>query len=256
MKHIEEDDLVLYHYGETRDASAIAAHLETCAACRGEYANLCAALALVDEADRAALPEHEDDARLAREMWARLAPRLEATERRPWWWPQQRFALAGLAAMLLTAFIGGLLVGRFSESEPAGNTGPGGDPTRILLVAMGDHLERSQTLLIEILNESQTGEAVDLGRQRERAAELAASNRIYRRGATEAGDAPVADVLEELERTLLDIANAPESAAGADIEELRRRIERRGILIKIHVLGDAERNPAPAEHDEPAKDAA
>ena len=244
MKHIDEDDLVLYHYRETSDAPAIAAHLDACAACRAEYASLRAALGLVDEADRFALPE--DDGRLAREMWARLAPRLEARERRAWWWPQQRFALAAGAAMLLTAFIGGLLVGRLGN----GGATPGpesGDATRVLLVAMGDHLERSQTLLIEILNESQTGDAVDLGRQRERAAELAASNRIYRQGATNAGDAPVADVLEELERTLLDIANAPESAAGADIEELRRRIERRGILIKIHVLGDAERNPAPAE---------
>jgi hypothetical protein len=253
-KHVGEEDLVLYHYGETHEASAIAAHLDACAACRAEYASLRAALGLVDEADRSALPE--DDGRLVRDMWARLAPRLEERERRAWWWPQQRLALAAVAVIVLTAFASGLLVGRWGPGAPATASGPDGDPTRVLLVAMGDHLERSQTLLIEILNEPETTGAVDLGRQRERAAELAASNRIYRRGAAEAGDAPVADVLEELERTLLDIANAPESAAGADIDELRRRIERRGILIKIHVLGDAEKNPPPTERRGPAKAAA
>ena len=254
MKHIGEDDLVLYHYGETRDASAIAAHLEACAACRDEYASMCQTLALVDEADRAALPQ--DDGRLVREMWARLAPRLEERERGAWsWWPGQRMALAAVATIVLTACIGGLFVGRLTEPGPEPVAAAGG-PTRVVLIAVGDHLERSQRLLIEIMNEPETGGAVDLGRQREQAAELAASNRIYRRGAAEAGDAQVADVLEELERTLLDIANAPASAARTDLEELRRRIERRGILIKIHVLGDAERNAPSAERPEPAKDAA
>ena len=84
------------------------------------------------------------------------------------------------------------------------------------------------------------GEGVDLSRHRERAATLASSNRVYRRGAVDAGDLLVADVLEQLERTLLEIAHAPQTAAEDDLEQLRRRIERRGILMKIRVLGGAE----------------
>jgi len=248
MKHIGEDDLVLYHYEESRDAEAIGGHLEACARCKADYVALCRTLALVDRFDRATLPDAADGVRFGREMWARLSPRLES-RRQGWlgWWPHQgRLAVPAISAVVLAAFLAGLLVGRHGDGKPGpGAADRGRSEGRILLIAIGDHLERSQRLLIEVTNELPGGGTVDLGRQRERAAELATSNRLYRREAVDAGDGLVAEVLEDLERTLLEIAHAPEAAARDELVELRRRIERRGILMKIRVLGDVER-AAPA----------
>ena len=77
---------------------------------------------------------------------------------------------------------------------------------RVLLVAVGDHLERSRVLLVEWMNESE-------GAAPRGAEELLRTNRLYRASAERDGDADVADVLLELERALLEIARAPEFGA-------------------------------------------
>ncbi|MFQ5694512.1 MAG: hypothetical protein ACE5HB_00830, partial [Terriglobia bacterium] len=56
-------------------------------------------------------------------------------------------------------------------------------------------------------------------------------------------------VLDDLERILLEIANSPETLSSPDFEELRRRIESKGILFKVRVIGSQvrERERATAE---------
>jgi len=44
-------------------------------------------------------------------------------------------------------------------------------------------------------------------------------------------------VLDELERTLLDVAHSPQQPTAAQLEEIRQRIENRGILFKVRVVG-------------------
>ncbi len=247
MKHLSEDDLILFHYGEADDTAAARAHLDGCDRCTASYAELRRTLALVDDFDRATLPER--DAGYGRQVWARLAPRLEPRRAGFAWWMSQRLALVGsLAAALLLAFVTGLLVGRVDQVPPTTLTAQDAPAAGGILLIVGDHLEQSQRLLIAVINDG-AGEG-DLGRQRQRAAELASSNRVYRRGAAAAGDALLAEVLDELERTLLEIANAPPATAGEQLETLRRRIERRGILMKIRVLGQPESQP-PTSTDEP-----
>jgi hypothetical protein len=242
MKHYTEDDLVLHHYGESDESTAIGRHLASCASCHTDYLTLQGTLALVDDFDRSTSSER--DRLYGRQVWARLSAKLEPRHvgRRGRWSPPRLAAIGSIAAALLLAFVGGLLVGRQGEITPEGGAIVVNDaaPQRILLIAVGEHLDRSQRLLIELVNESAAGSDVDLSRHRERAATLASSNRVYRRGAVDAGDLLVADVLEQLERTLLEIAHAPREAAEDDLEQLRRRIERRGILMKIRVLGGAE----------------
>jgi hypothetical protein len=138
------------------------------------------------------------------------------------------------AALLVVAF----LAGRFypQARKPAQMAADPQAGERILLVAVGDYLERSQMVLIELANASPTG-ALDISAEQERAADLVSENRLYRQTAAHTGDAAVAGVLEELERVLLDITHAPSRISPGELEKLRQRLQAKGILFKIRVLG-------------------
>jgi hypothetical protein len=89
-------------------------------------------------------------------------------------------------------------------------------------------------LLLEVVNRG--GESPSLAPvERERAAELLQASRLYRQTAYEVGEVATADVLEELERILLDMSQGPESLEAR--EGLRSRIEERDLLFKLRVLG-------------------
>jgi hypothetical protein len=96
---------------------------------------------------------------------------------------------------------------------------------RILLVALGEHLERSEILLLEVVN-ADNG-AIGL----ETATELLRESRLYRQTAHQVGDVATSDILDELERVLLDLAHGttPNHA-------LLSRIEEQDVLFKIRVL--------------------
>ena len=72
MSHVEDDDLILYHYGETPDAGHIEDHLTRCARCREALAGLRRDLAVVD---RAAVPVRDDG--YPSRVWLRLRHRLD-----------------------------------------------------------------------------------------------------------------------------------------------------------------------------------
>jgi uncharacterized membrane protein YccC len=138
--------------------------------------------------------------------------------------------LAGaLAAVALAAF----LAGRFwrGAERPAARE-------RILLVTVGDHLERSEVVLVELLH-APAGEG-ERRLDRARAEELLAANRLYRQSANAAGERAVSDVLDDLERVLLETAHGPSSSA-EELENVRRRAEAEGVLFKIRVLGSRVR---------------
>jgi hypothetical protein len=111
---------------------------------------------------------------------------------------------------------------------------------RILLVAVGEHLEKSQMLLVELAHADAEAPADVSGR----AAQLVAANRLYRQSALRAGEAGVADVLDELERFLVEVANAPTPLSADEVRELNQRIEARGLLFKVRVVGSRLREPA------------
>ena len=111
---------------------------------------------------------------------------------------------------------------------------------RILLVAVGEHLERSQMVLIELKNATGNG-SVDISAERDWAQELVPANRLYRQAAQRAGEPGVASVLDDLERVLVEIATSPDRLENTGLEELRQRIEAQGILFKVRVVGSQMR---------------
>ena len=77
----------------------------------------------------------------------------------------------------------------------------------------------------------------DIGSEQSRARDLVAANRLYRQTAVQAGDeGEIGDLLDELERVLLEIANAPPDAARGDLDALRAHIEQRGLLFRVRVV--------------------
>ena len=232
MKHLTEEELILRRYGEA-EAPAVEAHLAGCETCREADAELRRTLAAVD-----ALPEPERGEGYGAEVWARLAPRLEPRRRAPVAsFPSRRgwVALLASAAALVAAFEAGR---HWPKVAPAPQQQAASGPVRerILLVAVGDHLRRSQMVLVELVNASAEG-PLDVRAEREQAHNLVANSRLYRQTAALAGESAVASVLDDLERVLVEIANGPSTLSSREVKELRQRIESKGILFKVKVLG-------------------
>ena len=239
MNHLTEEELILHYYGEEGDALAAEQHLDICEACRELFGSLQRVLNVVDS-----LPVPDPGAEYESRVWERVAGRLPARHRFQlpefsWRWAAAGAALAGL---LVAAF----LAGRF---YPQGRTRPQqmarlGDPQhgeRVLLVAMGDYLERTQMVLIELTN-AHPRRSLDITSQQERAEDLVSESRLYRQTAEHTGDSAVAGVLEELDRVLLDITHAPSRISPGELESMRQRLEAEGILFKIRVMGSNVRN--------------
>lgn len=238
MAHPEDDDLVMHAYGDDDDTTAVAAHLTTCALCRERLDALRRDLAVMSAVD---VPERGED--YGAQVWARIQPKLAA--RRPgvfeWLfgtltWP--RLALAGgVAALVLVAFV----AGRYSQAPApvapvVAEASPATVKERILLVAVGDHLERSRMVLAEIINQPDA-DAADLIPEQAAAEDLVATNRLYRQTALESGHPAMASTLEELERVLVEIANGRGTATSRDLTSLRERIESQGLIFKVTILG-------------------
>ena len=106
---------------------------------------------------------------------------------------------------------------------------------RVLLIALGDHLDRSQIVLAELVN-FPAGEPADISSEQLMVGDLVSQNRILRQTAVRSGDNAHAAVLDELERVLLAIKHAPRDASGEQMDELRGRVESEGLLFKIRVV--------------------
>jgi len=241
MKHIQDDDMVLHYYGEGDDRRAVEGHLSECAACRERFDSLARDMASMGTME---MPERGDE--YGASVWARIQPRLEAAPDRRWWeslfpvrltWP--RLAIAGsVATLMMAAFV----AGRYWQTPavpPAATQAQAPAAVvreRILLVAVGEHLERSRVILAEISNRP-SGNAIDLSSEQAVAQDLVATNRLYRQAAVDSGDPAMASVLEELERTLAEIANGPSTTTADGLASLRERIESQGLLFKVTVFG-------------------
>ena len=76
---------------------------------------------------------------------------------------------------------------------------------------------------------------------RARAADLVAANRVIRQSAMQSGDAQIVDILEDLERVLLEIANAPTDASSKQVTDLQSRITNEDLLFRLRVIAQEMR---------------
>jgi hypothetical protein len=242
-EHPDEEALVLLFYGDTGpdEERQMTAHLDTCVACQPVWQQIRTTLAAVDAA---AVPEPPPD--FERVMWARVQGELESIDvaPTPWWSLRHLLPAAALAAVLLAMFAIGRYWPGATPSELAEHTDPAMPATvaatqseRALLVAMDDHLERSELLLVELMN-SPANDALHLGFERETADDLLASSRLYRQTATHTGNVYLAAMLEDLEAVLVEIARSPRTLKAQDMTALRTRIEDDDLIFKVRVVTD------------------
>jgi hypothetical protein len=222
MTHLDEEQLTLAYYGEVNAESM--RHLEECAECRLRHGRIKAAL---DRFPEYPAPERSDT--YGKEVWVRLLPRLTGKQwRRNWlnWWT----VAPALASLVAIAFFAGMLAQR-NRQMPAISAEA---RERVLLMAMSDHLERSQILLVELAHAT-PGEN-ELKAERALARGLITENRLLRETARSAGDESHAAVLDDLERVLVAVANGPASESAGDLDALKARIQSNDLLFKIRVM--------------------
>jgi hypothetical protein len=100
---------------------------------------------------------------------------------------------------------------------------------------MEDHLERSQRMLVDLVNGDNAD--VSLASDRTRAADLVADGRLYRRAADRLGDVEMRTLLEDVERVLVDVANGSSGPASKDLKDVRTRIDEQDLLFRLRVAG-------------------
>jgi hypothetical protein len=237
MKHLGEEQLVQQYYGDAEGAAPRDEHMRECAACRAEFERLKETLDSM-----AAFDVPERDAQYGTDVWNRIRAYLPEQEKRSWFaWPQmKRWVAAGALAALI---IGAFLLGRISKPEPISDSTVANKEDKdkkVLLVALGDHLDRSQMVLIE-LTHAPSSEDVDISSEQKRAEDLLSANRLYRQAAVKNGDADVAAVLDDLERVLMEVTHEPSKLDGEEMQAIQKRIEAKGILFKVRVIGSKVR---------------
>jgi hypothetical protein len=257
-KHYSEDDLTLYYYSEgtfraggfrrMRRRRRVDRHLEECPACAALHDEISRTLVLVREPD---VPARGDQYGL--EVWQRIRHRLPEQDS-SWltrWMSRDRLAPAIAAlVLLLAAFVAGRTWRHSSTTSSTGGpsaAAPSGSPRdaagrsaddirqRILLTSVADHLDRSERVLADIMN---APDREDISAEQRWAEDLLAASRLYRQDAAESGERSVAGVLDELERSLLEIVHSPSRASTADLEQIRGRIDAAALLFKVRVMSN------------------
>jgi hypothetical protein len=251
--HFTHDEFVLAYYDE-REIDARREHLDACDECRAELAHL---KRVLDQVTPVEVPEPDED--YEARAWDRLSWRLRGERKKTTrGWTKWLAA----AAMLIVAFIGGLLWNRSNTgpvhiaNQPASNpaSNPTVEPTtastqqqrdRILLVVVGDHLDDSERMLVELTNIT-ASDNIDVSTEQQRAEELLVSNRLYRSTALDRGEDRVATLLDELEPMLMQIAHGPSQLTPDELHKIQKRVEAKGLVFKLRVLrADVRATAAP-----------
>jgi hypothetical protein len=249
MKHYDDAALILHYYGEDgRRRGAVDRHLDECASCAAQYRSLAATLAMVAAPE---VPERDD--RYGLEVWQAIRARLPEPESAWWhgWVAWRPMALGAAAALvLIAAFVVGRATRQARVSVPAtvqqSAAARDADSVRVMHAAVSDHLERSERMLLDLVNAQ--GKEIDISSEQAWAEDLIDSNRLYREAAVHAGDRGTADVLDDLERSLLDVVHGPSTLTAADLERLRTQLDAAALVFKLRVLHDElrERQTPPA----------
>jgi anti-sigma-K factor RskA len=241
MNTISDDDLILFHYRDGLDANRIVEIEDALFASvdlRERYAAIEQALALADT-----LPTPVPDADFNARLWRQLEPRLFAHEapakHASWrdslhvlhaWLSPPRLAFAAACVLALAVGIG-FYAGRQSAPAPAlAQSGADAAAVRVLDAYVAEHLRATEGVL---LTASNSDSANLLDGNRELAASLVESNRLYALAATRAGNTALADFLRQLEPVLISLANPSQSAPVQPSEGLRDYLRSTDLLFQV-----------------------
>ena len=157
MRHPNEEELIAYREGETAQREVFTAHLAECEKCQEEMERIQAVLAALD-----ALPVPNPGKEYGARVWQQIEPRLPEKRARwrdfflgghgaaGWLEPRRWVAIGVVGVLVIAAFVAGRLTKR---AAPATNVAEASQVReRVLIVAVGEHLGRSEMVLVELSN--------------------------------------------------------------------------------------------------------
>jgi len=231
---------------EERDETR--AHVEACARCRREYAELRAVVSgLADDPVRSAEPELPVAAMIGRVEQALERGEAQTAGPTIGW----RLALPGAVAAALALyflFLGPDLASRFEPAQPAPTPAPiAAIPTEVL-----DRLERNmareqaarylsdaQDVLLAVaateVDCERENDRIDVGEAPDRSRQLLARRALLVEGRPEAL-ASARTVLDEVELALREVAELPSCVRRRDVRRLRQAIDRRHLYMRIRLM--------------------
>ena len=233
MNHLTQEQLVDHYYGEPQGSLDVDRHLEGCEQCRTQYQTLKRVLNSVD-----GYPVPEPAASYESRLWKKLAPEVSpsSTSHQSKWW----ISAAAIAAMVVVAFFAGRASRTPRPGQGITSAMVKNQSLPVLVIAVGDHLERLEAVLTELEN-TDAHKDLDISYEQRSAEDLLDSNRLFRQTAAAEGDVVTASVLEDFENVLLEITHQPARISPQQLEDLRRDIKDRGVLFKAKVLGSRMR---------------
>jgi hypothetical protein len=251
MTHPKEEELIAFHDSRERqspDWRGVSDHVNSCPECRAALDKIEAVFAAMDS-----LPVPDPGENYGQRVWTAISPRLP--EKQLHWWdnffaPRRLVAVGAFATIILVAFLAGHFWWRTPGQPPVESVDTAKVRERVLVVAVGNHLNKSEMFLVELSHAQPnhaSGKLVNISTEQHRAEDLLEENRLYRQTALKEGDQMVASTLDELERVLLDVANSPEQVTQARFDAMQKKLESRGILFKVRVIQQGLRdrnNPA------------
>ena len=246
MNHLTEEQLILHYYGEEgEDPRRWSSTWKSAANAADFYGSLQRVLNVVDS-----LPVPERGAEYGAQVWKRIERRIPARRRSAGCPAGRRGAGPRRARRSPALLVAAFLAGRFYPALPvsggrscaASRIADSQAGERVLLVAVGDYLERSQMVLIELANANPKG-PLDISsragarrRPGHRNPPLPADRGAYRRYAHRRRARRTGT------RAAGNHARAIATSLPQELEKLRQRLEAEGILFKIRVLGSNVRN--------------
>jgi len=238
MQHLTEEQLVSHYYHDDEWQSTVA-HLRDCSECTAQYETIRRVLALVTEAP---VPERGHD--YGDQIWTRLRWKLGSERRRRATWVS---SIAAAAALAMAFFAGHFWRARHetapqiatttatTQVRQTAETDAAGRGERVLLLVVGDHLDSTERMLLEVAN-ADPKKGLQIGQESRRAGELVAANRIYRQTASQRGNERIASILGELEPVLIEISHSGTKLGSDELAALQKRIEAKGLLFKVRVI--------------------
>jgi hypothetical protein len=247
MKHLSEDDLIELYYSKEEPVRA-SRHLAGCAQCARAYAELESDLAAVE-----AIEPPLRDAAYGDRLWQSLAPILPVYEKRKRALPRYGRWIYAAAGVVMIA--GAFLAGRVWEhhrprittaANPAAIPQPSLLPQlqpqpqpqrreRVVVVLLGDHLDRSERLLVE-LKHADADSAEMVSPLRAEARSLLTANRICRQQVKQQDDPALDEALDHLDHLLGELANQQGGLNAAALTRLQEEMKSDSLLFEVRVL--------------------
>jgi len=248
MKHASEGQLVEHFYGE--GSTRVETHVKGCDQCARALADLAIDLA---ELKFPRLPARE--ASYGEQVWQSIAPSLPAYPKRKRSWLNtiwqdhlpSKAALGrglGLATACSLVLAGAFFAGRFWEHKKQAPVAMAPNPVqphqkqppqRVVVVVLGDHLDRSERLLVE-LKHADADSAEIVNPLRDEARSLLAANRTFRQETSQTDDPELATALKHLDKVLTELANQPSGLNGPALEKLQNEMKSDSLLFEVRVL--------------------